>query len=1072
MKTLTGLFLLLGFLAGFLNMPVQEDPVEIVRPRITVSFVPPGPIDDLEVSGFMFDTTVTFYGNDFTLTLQESGTVSSKKANINYESKVMAAACGEPRAYRQSDFVEWFTGVSGSTSSNPLTVNDFNACLLLSDGVYNAPDEEPEFSFTLMVPFYTFSGRGPVRMKDELVKTLRSFTFYDIDPVLLEPSDKEVPQDLIDVAKGLIQDPLDRIIDTDVVMTRDDEKNVEDIMNPTCRPNTVPSASPIINLGLVAKPSGIIRRDGYVPLSAKAEDIDLLHLFCQTVADCGEGSTWMHGMYSPTEISWKILSEEGSLVQVGCLPEYAKSATGENVILRPPLIFKPFETKTVRIQLTAKDLGNDTPSDNWRTKEIAVTFTGRKRPDNIEVDLEVEVEGELFLPQRNFEPDTDAAACLLQTEIKEIETLSTPVIKLPSIPDASSLVFGERLILEVEKQIDEDHLVHWCSSICGESGPKTLVLHDDLLYQWQITKGNGYFEVGDQQLKTVQAQSVVYRAPDEEHYSDKVTISVKAMNRPGIFQDRESASGEITLDIFQPAIKVDELPANWLPEYMGELPVATKLVVYKSLDSDTPVKPAFSHVSTLFNYELTEISNYEGVCTNFEDPANPEHSKLDLFFDLIPHRNWFIPLQSDPLDPSRMTYLKSKEALTAKEDIKPVISLRDYGAHAQLKLRHVDQEHWDVINEIYPIPYDFKKNHIADHLIHSQMAASTTETLKDDDFKASVPAKNAGDGFTIWEEYRGFMVCKDATCTTTEHRRTHPDKRDLFIYSELTYLTFDLFEKAADVTVHSISRDQMDENRVVNFITENGRMGLQYGLIIIEGLPSSGTIWETLARLQLEQLFGEEEADLIIETADWMVETDESLEDSWLAYYTSFLRQNAMGKTQKERGVSDTGSYIPKEVKHLVITEYKIQNSDFNMEEVVAHELGHAVGVPHHSDKDPTQKISLLYGDGNCREVPHITNDTKFSGNMACIMRYNYPAAIGTLTGNNITECESGDKNKPKVRQNLGQIRDDNQGWTRPDGTLVRRDKFCKDKGPNSPYGRITASGRGNCYNRIKVKCW
>ncbi|MEO1434624.1 MAG: hypothetical protein AAFV80_03755, partial [Bacteroidota bacterium] len=363
------------------------EPFVIERPRLIIEFTPPGEIEDLDVQSIFFDTTVTFFGDGFKLTLQESNTVFSKRANINYESRVMKAVCGEAKSLRQADFAEMMTGATGSTSSNPIKVGEHNACLLLSE--MSPPDEEATFSFTLMFPFYDFSGEGPLSKKKELLETLRSFRVYGIDPELTKPLDKEIPQKTIDALQALIHDPLDKIIDTNVLMTRDDEVNPDDIMNPACAPISMPTSKPIFSMGLVGEQNLTIRRDGFIPIMAKAEHFKNLLLKCRGVSPCGEGETWISGYYAPVHLEWEITAGEASFVEVGCMPENIKKAKGESVILRPPMLMMGNATKGVTINLSAFDEDNTL----IKSETITVSLTSKTLKNKTEIRNIVTING-------------------------------------------------------------------------------------------------------------------------------------------------------------------------------------------------------------------------------------------------------------------------------------------------------------------------------------------------------------------------------------------------------------------------------------------------------------------------------------------------------------------------------------------------------------------------------------------------------------------------------------------------------------------------------------------------------
>lgn len=111
-----------------------------------------------------------------------------------------------------------------------------------------------------------------------------------------------------------------------------------------------------------------------------------------------------------------------------------------------------------------------------------------------------------------------------------------------------------------------------------------------------------------------------------------------------------------------------------------------------------------------------------------------------------------------------------------------------------------------------------------------------------------------GDGFTLWEEYRGFyMGCagyglvgtrarpvpEGAGADQCQHVEGDPGKKDLFVVTTISAesdLGIERFKSASGLSVHYLGLDlhEINENRVINFNHERGPHNVdQHALIIV-----------------------------------------------------------------------------------------------------------------------------------------------------------------------------------------------------------------------------------------------
>jgi hypothetical protein len=110
------------------------------------------------------------------------------------------------------------------------------------------------------------------------------------------------------------------------------------------------------------------------------------------------------------------------------------------------------------------------------------------------------------------------------------------------------------------------------------------------------------------------------------------------------------------------------------------------------------------------------------------------------------------------------------------------------------------------------VPKDDNNNHIADDWEKKNVSPNfSTDPASDEDM---VPeGAGPGDGLSLYEEYRGFMV-------RGKYLRTDPSKKDLFIYSSAPGKIdggVDLFGRTTLITTHKINLDEMAEGQSINF---------------------------------------------------------------------------------------------------------------------------------------------------------------------------------------------------------------------------------------------------------------
>ena len=182
-------------------------------------------------------------------------------------------------------------------------------------------------------------------------------------------------------------------------------------------------------------------------------------------------------------------------------------------------------------------------------------------------------------------------------------------------------------------------------------------------------------------------------------------------------------------------------------------------------------------------FYLTENSHYKGWCTNY--PVKSDDETPDLRF-----------VSNDAAQ--RFEYIDDTSAITIKsvQDKNVTLICYDYAAYANLnadvtmedgtKIETHVEDHSDSVSTL-TIPLDDNGNHIADAWEKNKPFDGKPPTW-DEDPKPAKQKRN-GDGYTMFEEYRGFIVLKEVgnlppNPTNKEFIRLDPNTKDCFVYDQ------------------------------------------------------------------------------------------------------------------------------------------------------------------------------------------------------------------------------------------------------------------------------------------------
>ena len=246
---------------------------------------------------------------------------------------------------------------------------------------------------------------------------------------------------------------------------------------------------------------------------------------------------------------------------------------------------------------------------------------------------------------------------------------------------------------------------------------------------------------------------------------------------------------------------------DWLPTALNNEKEAGKEITFRSklLEADGTTACA---TADSFKFELINVSNEPGIALNF-----PDENKAEKDWDLHFIQEFNAP--DDVMSSDRLSLVTKggSEAIV-------LIPSFDWGAYGKLKVTAFMHGGYVIygflkghpgITEI-PIPKRSGSSKIADKWKNN----NGVDGLADDDDAENEPAGDGdvGDGFTLYEEYRGFYE-------NGKHIFGDAKNKDLFIYKELDdFITgIQLFTALTKLKVHyKLNTSEFDtKKRMMNF---------------------------------------------------------------------------------------------------------------------------------------------------------------------------------------------------------------------------------------------------------------
>ncbi len=618
------------------------------------------------------------------------------------------------------------------------------------------------------------------------------------------------------------------------------------------------------------------------PLAATADGFHLLNVSSNCHHKCGEKSgppsAYRFAVAARTQVSWQVLSGGGGFVAVEDCPR-TPSAAGEQVLFQPPEL-QLGEEREVRVRVEASS-GDPARPGERRSDTIEVTVGLRRVAAAI---LEVEVSpppGRALAPVEILE---ERGECPVVVDWKG-GRLSGGLLPLA---EDSFVAVGDHVQLRAAAEGTSQLVLSSEGEHCVPV-PEVLAIEDAVTYEWSATAGS--FPAGN--IGT----GVVYQAPED---AGEVTITVTVRPVPGE-AEKDPVVSSIALEVCALGVGLLRPPADWLPEARdGRLTVMAR--TYRQQGGKW-LSPGRRRVMA---FHLQNTSAERGVCMNYP-PASAAGQNPDLFFaetenaaynlsedgtvdDLCPTQ---ILAAGD--NPAHRFHYQRAEGREPVTEASVVLRCEDYGAFGQLVVRAADCVSLDSgstadgVAGTIAVPRDDNNNSIADGAPHDAGGAPAADDADGQPVGDGTP----GDGFTNYEEYRGFLV--GGGTEGLRHVRTDIAQKDVFVHDEHN-LGLGHFG-ATGLSVHVLRDPALydgHESRVVNFNRGHATGGAQHGI-----------------RLARDSLAGP--------------------------------RQLAVG-----------GPGTPAQVSIVVIDTAAIltEGIDGMGERARAHGLGHAVGIAHHGEPD------------------------------------------------------------------------------------------------------------------------
>jgi hypothetical protein len=362
----------------------------------------------------------------------------------------------------------------------------------------------------------------------------------------------------------------------------------------------------------------------------------------------------------------------------------------------------------------------------------------------------------------------------------------------------------------------------------------------------------------------------------------------------------------LSIKPMQLAVDIDDFD-NWLPEAgADEKTPGNELGIHARLlnpDSTLSERPA-----DWYRFELTSVSQEPGICLNY---PLPEKALSENDFQFLRSRN---PSAEEMGETGQWIRMPMGKESTAH------LSCFDWGSFGVLKVTaHIDGDSISgfLKGDKNQINIRLPKRKSSSKIADAWKEKKDARTLDDYDDSDAEPEGDGdkGDGFTLYEEYRGFME-------NGKHLETNPEKKDLFILDSLGGVSkrgIAMFANATKLQIHhELRRDEFADSQVMNVNRDKGpSLGYNQGGLLIRRTARKDA---------------------------------------------SFVPVLGTPGRSRTVNIADFGIKAPIRLG-TIVTRGVTPMSDYGAQ-VVGHELGHAVNVEHHGDGEHRSEWSTR-SDGN-----------------------------------------------------------------------------------------------------------
>ncbi|MBC7587361.1 MAG: hypothetical protein H7178_03295 [Chitinophagaceae bacterium] len=435
-------------------------------------------------------------------------------------------------------------------------------------------------------------------------------------------------------------------------------------------------------------------------------------------------------------------------------------------------------------------------------------------------------------------------------------------------------------------------------------------------------------------------------------------------------------------------------------------------------------------------WRLEDVTKYPGFCNNYPSYDKSSDINFDLKFNPL--------LGKDPnFDEGRTdgTVATTKDN-RGKDATVHVISM-DYAAWGKLQARiTLDDGSFPLIANPYykddetylTIPYDIDENKLADKWETDNHVFKKGFALNWDEDRKPENQNSDGDGYTLFEEYRGFAEHKPGETTPNKqdvHVRTDPDKKDVFVYDrDQLFEKYYAAENPSYLTWHYVSDDKKQfvnmepdiinaKHRLINFNkVEEYSYRPQFCMALYAEKGQShdvNAIGITYGRSEYASSEPEVKCDAEIKKIDQRTditpEEKKAAKDKLINAFNQVYTNN-----QKKFPGSINDSPLETFIKCSIYTDvmwahYSEKNypNDYTairkalLKTTVIHEVGHNIGISHHQ------------GVANPINTEAVTQEGYESSNgvLDCALRYPNPDESSTpkdLTTTFVRYCKKNDQ--------------------------------------------------------------